>query len=45
MISQEQQSEEVRVALGIRHLFENLAGHVALHFQLSEKELISVIRF
>lgn len=31
MISQEQQSEEVRVALGIRHLFENLAGLVALY--------------
>lgn len=31
MISQEQQSEEVRVALGIRHLFVNLAGLVVLY--------------
>lgn len=31
MISQEQQSEEVRVALGIRHLFVNLTGLVVLY--------------
>lgn len=45
MISQEQQSEEVRVALGICHLFGNLAGLDALYVSDSLKNnwLIRVI--